>query len=70
MTWHHSSSGMFAPEVVYRLRLRAAQHGRSMAAEHREILRQALLTSEPGAFCRGELYRALKVPDLGQARSP
>lgn len=30
-------------EVVRELKLRAAQHGRSAEAEHREILRQALL---------------------------
>jgi plasmid stability protein len=30
-------------EVVRELRLRAARHGRSAEAEHREILRQALL---------------------------
>jgi plasmid stability protein len=30
------------PELVQRLKLRAARHGRSMEAEHREILRQAL----------------------------
>ena len=29
-------------EVVTRLRRRAAEHGRSMEAEHREILRDAL----------------------------
>jgi plasmid stability protein len=29
-------------ELVRRLKARAAQHGRSMEAEHREILRQAL----------------------------
>jgi plasmid stability protein len=30
-------------EVVVELRIRAARHGRSAEAEHREILRQALL---------------------------
>lgn len=30
-------------EVVRELKLRAARHGRSAEAEHREILRQALL---------------------------
>jgi plasmid stability protein len=30
------------PEVVAELRRRAASHGRSMDAEHRDILRQAL----------------------------
>ena len=32
------------PEIVRRLRLRAAQHGRSAEAEHRAILEQALGT--------------------------
>jgi len=30
------------PELVQQLKMRAARHGRSMEAEHREILRQAL----------------------------
>jgi antitoxin FitA len=30
-------------DIVRRLKLRAAEHGRSAEAEHREILRQALL---------------------------
>lgn len=34
-------------EVVRELKLRAAQHGRSAEAEHREILRQALLPQKP-----------------------
>ena len=33
-------------EVIRRLKIRAAEHGRSAEAEHREILKQALL---PGA---------------------
>ena len=32
-------------EIVSRLRRRAAEHGRSTEAEHREILRAALLTN-------------------------
>jgi plasmid stability protein len=34
-------------EVVRRPRVRAAEHGRSAEAEHREILRSALLEAEP-----------------------
>lgn len=34
-------------EVVRELKLRAARHGRSAEAEHREILRQALLPERP-----------------------
>jgi antitoxin FitA len=30
-------------EIIRRLRMRAAEHGRSAEAEHREILKQALL---------------------------
>jgi plasmid stability protein len=33
-------------EVIRELKLRAARHGRSAEAEHREILRQALLPRE------------------------
>lgn len=33
-------------EIIRRLKIRAAQHGRSAEAEHRELLKQALL---PGA---------------------
>jgi antitoxin FitA len=50
------------PEVVHRLKLRAAQHGRSMEAEHREILRQALLASEPGVTLKALL---LAMPPVG-----
>jgi antitoxin FitA len=50
------------PEVVHRLKLRAAQHGHSMEAEHREILRQALLTSEPGVTLKALL---LAMPPVG-----
>jgi plasmid stability protein len=50
------------PEVVHRLKLRAAQHGRSMEAEQREILRQALLTSEPGVTLKALL---LATPPMG-----
>ena len=34
-------------DVVKRLRVRAAEHGRSAEAEHREILRSTLLGGEP-----------------------
>jgi plasmid stability protein len=35
-------------EIIRRLKIRAAQHGRSAEAEHREILKQALLAGEEG----------------------
>ena len=34
--------------LVKKLRLRAAEHGRSAEAEHREILRQALMPERAG----------------------
>lgn len=36
-------------DVVRRLRVRAAEHGRSAEAEHREILRSALAAPDPRA---------------------
>lgn len=39
-------------ELVVRLRRRAARHGRSVEAEHREILRLALADEEEPAFDR------------------
>jgi plasmid stability protein len=50
------------PELVKRLKLRAAQHGRSMEAEHREILRQALLFPEAGVTLKALL---LAIPPVG-----
>ena len=49
-----------APELVLRLKLRAAQHGRSMEAEHREILRQAPLTPEPDITLKALLFAMLQ----------
>ena len=34
--------------LVRKLKIRAAEHGRSAEAEHREILRQALRSERPG----------------------
>ena len=51
------------PELVQRLRIRAAQHGRSMEAEHREILRQALLAPELGGTLKALL---LAMPFVGE----
>jgi antitoxin FitA len=50
------------PELVHRLKLRAAQHGRSMEAEHREILRQALLAPESDLTLKALL---LAMPPVG-----
>ena len=51
-----------APEVVNALKRRAARHGRSAEAEHREILRSAL-SAETG----GSSFKALlaTMPDVG-----
>lgn len=49
-------------EIVSALRRRAAAHGRSMEAEHREILRQALRASGP----EQSLKQLLKsMPNVG-----
>lgn len=37
-------------DLILRLRLRAARHGRSVEAEHREILRQALSAEVDPSF--------------------
>ena len=50
-------------EVVRELRLRAARHGRSAEAEHREILRQALLPERPRKSIKEYL---LEMPPVGE----
>jgi plasmid stability protein len=37
-------------DLIVRLKRRAARHGRSMEAEHREILRQALANDDEPSF--------------------
>lgn len=49
-------------ELVRRLRIRAAQHGRSAEAEHREILRQAL---QPISDAEAFDAFLLEIPDVG-----
>jgi plasmid stability protein len=49
-------------EVVEALRLRAARHGRSAEAEHRELLREALL-KQPSTSLKAYL---LAMPDAGE----
>jgi antitoxin FitA len=49
-------------EVVEALKLRAAQHGRSAEAEHRELLRAALL-KRPSTSLKEHL---LAFPDVGE----
>ncbi len=48
-------------EVVEALKLRAAQNGRSAEAEHRELLRKALL-QQPARSLKEHL---LAMPDVG-----
>lgn len=50
------------PDVVRALKQRAARHGRSAEAEHREILRVVLL-AEPPAGSFKELLASM--PDVG-----
>jgi plasmid stability protein len=62
-------------DLVRRLKIRAAQHGRSAEAEHREILRQVLFHPAPGETLK-ELLCAIppvgddedfeRVPDRGR----
>lgn len=49
-------------EVVRELRLRAARHGRSAEAEHREILREALLPAKDRRSLKDLL---LSIPEVG-----
>lgn len=51
------------PALVRALRLRASQNGRSAEAEHREILRQALL---PEATKKPLLDYLAAMPDVGE----
>jgi plasmid stability protein len=51
------------PEVVRELRKRAARSGRSMEAEHREILRAALRPGRGAESLKGLL---LLMPDAGE----
>jgi antitoxin FitA len=50
-------------EVVRELKLRAARHGRSAEAEHREILREALL---PWKARRSLKELLLAMPEAGE----
>lgn len=50
-------------DLVRRLKIRAAQHGRSMEAEHREILEQVLLAGEPVETLKELL---LAIPQVGE----
>ncbi|MCB1034591.1 MAG: DNA-binding protein [Acidobacteria bacterium] len=49
--------------IVAQLRVRAAQHGRSAEAEHREILREVLLPEKPARSLKELL---LAMPPVGE----
>ena len=55
-------------ELVARLKLRAAEHGRSAEAEHREILRQALAVEPRRSF--KELAAKVRSMTSGRAHTP
>jgi plasmid stability protein len=50
-------------ELVLRLKRRAGEHGRSTEAEHREILRAALLGSRPKGTLKDHLRQ---MPPFGK----
>ncbi|HEX3554603.1 MAG TPA: DNA-binding protein [Thermoanaerobaculia bacterium] len=50
-------------EVVRELKIRAARHGRSAEAEHREILREALLPAKGKKSLKEHL---LTIPQVGE----
>ncbi len=71
MKWYAFNEGVFvqaismaqltvrkvATELVRALKLRAAAHGRSAEAEHREILREALIEGESDFATRAKSLR-------------
>ena len=50
------------PEITQALKKQAAKHGRSAEAEHREILKQALLGPKKKSFAQV----LLSIPNVGQ----
>jgi plasmid stability protein len=46
------------PSLVAALKRRAAEHGRSMEAEHREVLRQALMPGRKDFWERADAIRS------------
>ena len=55
-------------ELIARLKRRAARHGRSAEAEHREILRQALAAEVEPSF--DTLAAELRALTLGRKHTP
>ena len=54
-------------ELVARLKLRAAEHGRSAEAQHREILREALATEPRRSF--KELATKVRAMSAGRSHT-
>jgi plasmid stability protein len=54
-------------EIIRRLKIRAAEHGRSAEAEHREILKQALSDDRP-RMSREEWFR--RADELRKRMAP
>jgi plasmid stability protein len=61
-------AGNIDEEIVARLKQRAAEHGRSAEAEHREILRQALAEEPRRAF--KELAAKVRSMTAGRTHTP
>jgi plasmid stability protein len=55
-------------DLILRLKRRAARHGRSTEAEHREILRQALVGEVEPSF--GELATQMRKITEGRKQTP
>lgn len=55
-------------DLVQRLRRRAARHGRSVEAEHREILRQALSAEVDPSF--GDLAAEMRALTAKRRQTP
>ena len=56
------------PDLIRRLKQRAARHGRSAEAEHREILRQALASEAEPSF--DDLAAELRKLTAARAQTP
>jgi len=55
-------------EIIQRLKARAARHGRSAEAEHREILRHALSAEVDPSFA--DLAARLRAMSAGREHTP
>ena len=55
-------------DIILRLKQRAARHGRSAEAEHREILRQALTAEVDPSF--SDLAAQLRAMTRGRPQTP